>query len=200
MEITHLVAFNLALLAAITSPGPAMLYQIRATLAGGRAVGIATGCGLGTMAAGWTLMALVGLDGLFRLFPWAYVMFKTVGAVYLLYIAWSTWRGAREPIGVTAQPQRQAFLDGLVVNLANPKSVLFAAAVLVVVFPQGLSVADKAIIVGNHLLVELAMYTAFALVLSTGTVSRQYLKAKTVLDRVAAVVLGALGLRLIMER
>ncbi|WP_425039307.1 hypothetical protein [Primorskyibacter sp. S187A] len=43
----HLVAFNITLLAAILSPGPAMLYFIRTTLAEGRRAGIFTVLGLG---------------------------------------------------------------------------------------------------------------------------------------------------------
>ena len=200
MEAAHFIAFNLALLAAIASPGPAMLYAVRATLSGGRRVGISTGFGLGLMAALWTLMALVGLDGLFKLFPWAYATFKVAGALYLLYVAWTTWRGANDPVETSDRPQSRAFLGGLLVNLANPKSVLFAAAVLVVIFPPELTLVHKAVIFGNHLAIELMAYTCFALLLSTEPVSRRYLRAKPMLDRISAAVLGALGVRLIVER
>lgn len=200
MDLTHIIAFNLALLAALVSPGPALLYSIRMTLTGGRAAGIATGCGLALMAATWTLMALLGLDGLFRLFPWAYTTMKVLGALYLIYIAWTTWRGATRPIGEVARPNARAFVGGVLVNLANPKSVLFAAAVLVVIFPPGLTAAQKAIIFGNHLIVEVIAYSTFAVMLSTQTVSNRYLRVKPILDRITAVVLGGLGIRLVLDR
>ncbi|MEM7724509.1 MAG: LysE family transporter, partial [Pseudomonadota bacterium] len=72
MDLAHLIAFNLALLAAIASPGPSLLFLIRTTLAEGRAAGLAAAIGLGVMAALWTGAALLGLDALFSLFPWAY--------------------------------------------------------------------------------------------------------------------------------
>lgn len=200
MEIAHILAFNLALIVAIASPGPALLYAVRNTLGGGRRAGIATGAGLAVMAAAWTLMALLGLDGLFRLFPWIYTSLKVAGALYLLYVAWSTWRSACEPVGASEHPNGRAFLGGLLVNLANPKSVLFAAAVLVVIFPPGLSSLEKALIVGNHLTVELIAYTCFAFLLSTKAVRSSYLQAKPLLDRIAAVVLCGLGIRLMVER
>ncbi|MBC6404122.1 MAG: LysE family translocator [Rhodospirillales bacterium] len=200
MTLDQAVVFNLSLLAALMSPGPAMLYTIRTTLTCGRAAGIATGLGLGTMAATWTLLASLGLDGLFRLFPWAYTTFKILGAAYLLYIAWNTWRGAKQPIGPAAPAHADAFLGGILVNLANPKSVLFAAAVLVVIFPAGISALEMVAIVGNQLAVEWIVYTTFAFVLSTESVSRRYLKTKPITDRVAAVILGGLGLRLVLER
>ena len=88
----------------------------------------------------------------------------------------------------------------LLVNLANPKSVLFSAAVLVVIFPPEITAAQKALIVGNHFLIEVIAYTAFALLLSTEPVSRRYLRAKPLLDRAAALVLGGLGLRLLFDQ
>ena len=202
MEPAHLIAFNLTLLAAMAAPGPAMLLALRATLSGGRAHGIATGLGLGTMAAAWTLMALLGLDALFALFPWAYMAMKIAGALYLMWIAVRLWRDARATLTGAAAPtaRRRAFLTGLSVNLANPKSVLFAASVLIVIFPAGLSAGEKALITANHLLVEGIVYSLFALALSTGPARDGYLRLKPLLDRIAAAVLGALGLRLLLDR
>lgn len=199
MEIEHIIGFNLALLAAMASPGPAFLYQLKATLSGGRTVGIATGCGLAVVATTWILVALLGLDGLFRIFPWAYAIFKIIGALYLIYLALGIWRQADKSIVKTETPNTRAFLGGVLVNLANPKSVFFAA-VLVVIFPPDLTVAEKIFVLGNNLAVEIAVYTGFAITLSTKTVGLQYLRAKPVLDRIAAVLLGALGIRLMLDR
>ncbi|MBT8475239.1 MAG: LysE family translocator [Alphaproteobacteria bacterium] len=196
----HLIAFNLALLAAMASPGPALLLAIKNTLTGGRAAGIATGLGLGLVASLWTLAALLGLDGLFTLFPWAYTTVKVAGAIYLLYIAWKTWAGARAPLPESPDAARRAFLSGALVNILNPKSVLFAAAVLVVIFPQGLSLTQKLAIAGNHLLVEIIVYSLFATALSRGPVRRAYLGAKPGIDRVTALILGGLGARLLTDR
>lgn len=200
MELTHIIAFNLTLLAAILSPGPAMLYFIRTTLAEGRRAGLFTVFGLGTMAALWTAMALLGLNALFALVPWAYIVIKTAGALYLIWIAVQTWKHARDPLGQPPRPAAKAFLGGVLVNLANPKSVLFAAAVLIVIFPPDLSGTEKAAVVLNHLVVEWLVGAGLVLLLSTQTVSQRYLRLKAGLDRFAALVLGALGLRLLLER
>ncbi len=202
MEPGHLIAFNLALLAALASPGPAMLVALRATLVGGRAQGVATGLGLGAMAALWTTMALLGLDAVFALFPWAYLTIKIIGAGYLMWIAWGMWRDARAPLDVRGVPvpRRHAVRTGLLVNLANPKSALFAASVLVVIFPQDMTLAQKSVIVANHLAVEWLAYALFAIALSTRPARDGYLRLKPFLDRLAAVILGALGLRLLTDR
>ena len=178
-----------------------MLYALRNTLRGGWALGMATGAGLALVAAGWTLAAFLGLQAVFALVPWAYQMMKIAGAVYLVWLAYHIWRDAgnapaKAPENQTGGKFARAFVMGMVVNLANPKSVLFAAAVLVVIFPAGLSASQIALVVGNHLLIELAGYGLIAWTLSRPAARDAYLGARRWLDRLAAVVLAALGTRL----
>lgn len=200
MSWETVTAFNLILLAAIASPGAAFLLSVKTTLSAGRAAGIATGLGLATMASLWTLAALLGLESLFALFPWAYSSIKVAGACYLLYLAVQTWRHARAPLNAAPTPRHRAFLTGLLVNLGNPKSMLFAAAVIVVIFPKGLSTYEITLITANHFLLEVCCYSAFALALSGGRARSAYLSVKPAIDRVAASLLGALGLRLLLEK
>ena len=200
MTATQLLAFNIALLAAIVSPGPALLIAIRTTLNSGRAAGIGIGFGLGSMAATWTMAALLGFEVVFRAFPSAYTAAKTIGAAYLIYVAWKMWRGARKPIESCGRPARRAFVQGVLINLLNPKSVLFAGAVLLVVFPAEMSLTDSALVVGNHMLVEFVFYTVLAFGMSSTIVSARYLRAKIYLDRAASLILGALGIRLLTSR
>lgn len=201
MTALDLLAFNAVLAAAILSPGPALIFALRTTLADGRGAGIAAGLGLGLVAALWTLAALLGLETLFTLFPWAYLALKIAGAAYLLHIAWTTWRAARQPVTEAARkPRGRAFRDGILINLGNPKSVLFAASVLVVIFPKGLTAGDIAFIVGNHMIVEWIFYAGLATLLSGAQARRAYLGAKAWIDRAAALLLGALGLKLLLSR
>jgi len=200
MSLEVLIAFNVVLIASLLSPGPAFLMAVSTSLAKGRSAGIKTGVGLGTMACLWTLMGLLGLEVIFKIFPWAYLTIKTIGALYLLYIAWSTWINAKAPITDSEKQINKYFRDGFLVNLSNPKSILFAASVLVVIFPPNLSIEAKAFITLNHLALEILFYTFVALTMSTKTISKQYLKAKTWFDRFAAIVLGGLGLKLLFEK
>ncbi len=199
MTIEHLLAFNIAFIAAWLSPGPALLVAMRTGLTAGVRAGIAVGCGLGIMASLWTLMALLGLESVFQLFPPAYTTIKILGAFYLMTIAWKTWMGSRQPLENRVQPARQAFRQGFVINLLNPKAMLFSAAVLIVVFPPDLTLTENMIIVLNHLFLELVFYLALALFMNTPAMSQWYLKSRLYFDRVAAVVLGALGARILFD-
>lgn len=199
MTIEHFLTFNLALLVAVASPGPAFIVAVRTTLTDGVSGGIKVGCGLALMAAMWTLVALLGLESVFLLFPWAYAVMKVIGAVYLFYIAALLWRSARQPIAESSTKKGTAFSRGLLVNLSNPKSVLFAAAVLVVIFPENLSFWQQSLIVLNHLLVELVFYVMLARVFGTETLVRNYQRVKVKIDRTASVLMGGLGLRILLR-
>ena len=89
------------------------------------------------MAAIWTMMALLGFGVVFELCPFLYVGARVAGVACLLYIAYRMWRSAGVPARAVIRPGGRAFPQGFLVNLFNPKSVLFAAAVLVTVFPAG---------------------------------------------------------------
>ncbi len=191
------IAFNVALLAAVASPGPALLVALQTSVSAGRQAGMAVGLGLATMASLWTLMALLGLDAVFAMFPWAYGVIKLVGALYLLYVAWTLWTGATQSVESTQKDSSHRFLQGLLINALNPKSVLFAAAVLVVIFPSNMRWQDNLAVVANHFVVEVIFYALLAVCMNTQRLSRAYLSAKSTLDRFAAVVLGGLGIRLL---
>ncbi|QUJ77832.1 LysE family transporter [Sulfitobacter albidus] len=200
MTVESLLAFNAVLIASILSPGAAFLMAVRTTVAAGRRAGVVTGLGLGLMASLWTLAALLGLEAVFTLFPWAFTALKIGGAAYLMYLAVMTWRGADRSLSADVKPARRAFAEGMLVNLGNPKSVLFAAAVIVVVFPGDLSGREIALVWANHLVLEIVFYTACAFVLSAPLARAQYLRLKPLLDRAAALLLGGFGLRLLLNR
>jgi threonine/homoserine/homoserine lactone efflux protein len=76
------------------------------------------------------LLAGLGLGALLAAFPWVFGAIRWLGAGYLAWLAWKTFR---TPLVVTeALPARtaRAFRDGLIVNLSNPKVILFILALL----------------------------------------------------------------------
>lgn len=200
MTAAQLIAFNIALLAALASPGPAFLVAVRTTLTAGTRSGIMLGFGLGLTAALWTLLALLGLESIFFLVPWAYTTAKICGALYLFYIALMTWRHAASPLQNNTRTLINAFRDGVLINLSNPKSVLFAAAILIVIFPANMAAWEIGFVVVNHLAIEVTFYTVLAYVMSTEAIRQSYLRAKIYLDRGASVILVSLGLSILFQK
>lgn len=200
MTVEQWITFNIALIFAIASPGPAMLFAIKTSLSSGRRAGAAVGFGLGLMAALWTLAALLGLSAIFNLFPAAFLVVKYAGALYLLYIAFLMWRDARNPVTPGVDVGKRGFVQGFLINLSNPKSVLFATAVLVAIFPNGISATASLIIVINHFVIEASFYLFLSWFFTTPVIADRYLAFKHYIDRCAACILAALALRLIASR
>ena len=201
LTLATMAAFNAALLLAVAAPGPAFLLTVQAALRGGLREGAMTGLGLAVMAGAWTLAALLGLDAFFALFPYAYAALKIGGASLVLWFAVRTWRGAR--VAVDAAPPvsgQRAFLRGFLLNLGNPKSILFSAGVLLIIFPPGLAPAEMALVTANHVALELAVYAGIAAAMSRDAVRLRYLALKPVMMRATALVLGGLGLNLLFSR
>lgn len=199
LTLGHLAAFNLALFFAVAAPGPAFLICTQSSLRGGVRAGVMTGLGLAIVAGLWTLAALLGLDALFTLFPGAYAVMTIGGAALVLLFAAATWIAADRPVSDAPQvSSRRAFLQGAALNLANPKSIIFSAGVLLVIFPPGLSPTEMTLVTANHVLLEILVYSALAWLLNRPAVRARYLAAKPRIMRVMAVVLALLGLRLLI--
>ena len=120
---------------------------------------------------------------------------------YLLWIAAGLWRDKgspdNEPSGNRVFPRRlhHLFMFGFIINLMNPKSVVFAASVIVMIFPSDISLAAMLVVPVNHLLIEYIVYFAFAFVFSRAAVRRGYLRRRVIFNRSAAIIMAGLALR-----
>ena len=61
------------------------------------------------------------MPGLFDVIRW-------IGVAYLLYLAWGALRSGPVRADAPAVPARRAFRSGFLVNLTNPKVILFVLA------------------------------------------------------------------------
>ena len=195
MGWAELLAFNIAYLGVVASPGPAFVAVTRTALARGRADGLRCALGLGLGAVFWSLLAILGLTALFAVAPWAFWALKIGGALYLAWLAWSLWRNADTPIA-DGEPRGLGGIQlGILTNLANPKAVVFVAAIFTTIFAELPSGGSALLVLANQLAIEVVWYAAIALVMTTAPARAAYLRLKAVLDRIAAGVLTLLALR-----
>lgn len=196
----QVVVFVSVLAMAILSPGPAIVACARSAAARGLVVALPYSLGLAVGAAFWCLAALFGLTVLFELFPALFLTAKMVGGVYLVWIGWQIWSHARDPVGeavsIIGGP---GFVQGIILNLSNPKPALFYAAVLLRIFPGLHGVAGPLAVFAIALTVELIFYLGVTALMSNGPVRRRYFAAKTLIDRVSGGLIGVLGLSLILR-
>jgi threonine/homoserine/homoserine lactone efflux protein len=130
-DLPVLLAFTLAGVVLFATPGPDMSLWLARTLQGGRRAGMAAMLGTSTGCLIHSALAAGGISVLIAASQFAFGALKVVGALYLLWLAWSTVRsGSVLPTGEAPQvahplPLARTYLGGLAVNLANPKVVIF---------------------------------------------------------------------------
>jgi threonine/homoserine/homoserine lactone efflux protein len=134
--------FLLTSLIVVASPGTGAIYTIAAGLTqGARASTLAALAGtlgiLPHMAA-----AITGLAALLHQSALAFELIKYAGVAYLLWMAWLTLQenGPLQVESRAPRPARAVLVEGVMINLLNPKLSIFFFAFL----PQFVSAADPA--------------------------------------------------------
>lgn len=117
------------------TPGPANLLAIATGADKGKAAALAAVLGMNTATLVWFSAAALGLGALVLAAPEAFAWMAYAGAAYLAWLGLKSWRAAldrqapvEDPIALRAG--RSALRDGFMVQIANPKIVLFFTAVL----------------------------------------------------------------------
>lgn len=121
--------YLLACLLLAATPGADMALFVSRTLSGGRAEGFAAQAGASVGLIVHTFAAALGLSALLAASAEAYEVVKFAGALYLLWLAWRAIRhGSALKLKAEAPARggrKGAFASGLLINLTNPKIVLF---------------------------------------------------------------------------
>jgi threonine/homoserine/homoserine lactone efflux protein len=195
-----------ALILGAISPGPSFVFVTRTAVAVSRRNGVASAAGMGLGASIVCLLALVGVRAVLAQAEWLYVGFKLLGGGYLCYLAWRIWRGARLPAAESATQAQPAvagvirsFWLALATQLSNPKTLLVISGIFAALLPTHVPVWMYVAIPLIDLIIETGWYAFVAVAMSSAGPRRIYLGAKTGIDWAAGGVLGALGLRLLID-
>jgi threonine/homoserine/homoserine lactone efflux protein len=122
------VATALALLAI---PGPAVLYIVSRSIDQGRRAGFASVCGITTGTIVHVTLATVGLSSLVLASRIAFDTVRYAGAAYLIYLGVRrllTRHVEADRRGRPPRTMRELYTQGLIVNLLNPKTIVFIFA------------------------------------------------------------------------
>jgi threonine/homoserine/homoserine lactone efflux protein len=143
--------FCLASLALAVVPGPAVTYIVTQSVDKGRHAGLVSALGIGCGGLVHVAAATAGLSALIASSASAFTVVKLVGAAYLVIIGLARLAGRGENGGEEERPApaQRLFVQGLVVNILNPKTALFFLAFLPqFVDPDRGSVAAQAAALG----------------------------------------------------
>ena len=128
-----LALFSLAALALIVVPGPAVLYIVAQSIDGGRVAGLLSALGVAVGGLVHATAAAIGLSALLLSSATAFTVVKLAGAAYLIGLGLYTLFVRKEDAGNEVRRERRlrrSFVQGVVVNVLNPKTALFFIAFL----------------------------------------------------------------------
>jgi threonine/homoserine/homoserine lactone efflux protein len=202
-----LIAYTLATLLLIITPGPDMTLFLGQTLAGGRSRGFASMLGACAGLLVHTMLAVLGLSALLAASATAFTVLKVAGVAYLLWLAFQALRhGTALNLSTekdAPRPLSRVFLTAVGVNILNPKIIMFFVTFL----PQFVSVSDpqagaKLTFLGlYYIALGLPMCALMILLADRFTAAlRSSRRAMRAFDYIFAGVMGAFAVRLVFAR
>jgi threonine/homoserine/homoserine lactone efflux protein len=134
VDLTRLITFGASFFVVALSPGLCMTLAMSLGISIGvrRTLWMMAGELAGIMLVGAS--AVLGVAALFLQAPTVFAVFKWVGAAYLLYMGWQTWRSAPRELAFEEGDRRRTaaslIVQGFVTAVSNPKAWLFLVALL----------------------------------------------------------------------
>ena len=133
MSGAEILLFLITSLVVIVTPGQDMILVMSRSVTQGSAAGVATAAGVSVGLLGHTCLAALGLGSLLTASETLFLIFKLIGAGYLVYLGirlvrTPATRFELAPFQVT--PNRRLFVEGALSNLSNPKVAIFYFAFL----------------------------------------------------------------------
>jgi threonine/homoserine/homoserine lactone efflux protein len=189
-----LYAFALAVL--VLTPGPVVVATIAKTLSSGMRSAMPLAAGVSVVDMLWPLLAILGLSALVEAHAEALQVMRYVGGAILIWMGWRLIARSRKALATAPDPalmRRSAwagFAAGALVNLGNPKSIVFFIGILPSIFHLGtVTWADTVVIVVMSAVVPFLGNVAWA---TAAHRARRLLSSATAVRRVNQASGGAL--------
>lgn len=205
-EYSFLLAIGAVFMLGTMSPGPSFILTAKTAVSKSRNEGFGVALGLALGAVFFALMAIFGLYAILETIPFLYGFLKLLGGTYLLYLAYKMWKHADEPlegkIALEKKPKSflKAVLFGLVTQLSNPKTAIIIGSIFAALLPKAIPAYGELFLCLIAFFADFLWYSLVVVLLSTPKAQQLYLQCKKYSDRVAGSVLGALGVKLALDR
>ncbi|WP_026438112.1 LysE family transporter [Acinetobacter towneri] len=128
------IAFMLACWVISVSPGAGAIASMSSGLNYGFRHGYWNAIGLQLALLLQIAIVAAGAGVLFATTPWAFLIVKWFGVAYLLYLAYLQWAAPTQSIEIQHELTRKSagklVMYGFLVNMSNPKAIVFLLAVL----------------------------------------------------------------------
>lgn len=132
--IENYIAFIGSSIILILVPGPDIIFALTQGMVNGRKAGLVTALGLACGNLFHTLICMVGLGLIISTNPFLFSTIQVIGSMYLFYLAFQSIKHRNDGIDLKGgkKKTKNLFYKGLIMNILNPKVVIFFLAF----FPQ----------------------------------------------------------------
>ncbi len=130
---TTLLIFLGASLVLLVTPGPAVFYIVARSIDQGRMAGMVSTLGVAAGSCLHIIAAALGISALLASSAVAFNVVKLIGAAYLIYLGVRKFLvpdPVETDVHVARRRLREIFIQGVIVNVFNPKTALFFLAFL----------------------------------------------------------------------
>ena len=195
------VFFAASLLLGLT-PGPDNLFVLAQAAQRGKMAGFVVTLGLSTGILFHTLAVALGAAALFSTSALAFNSLKYVGAIYLLYLAYQSWKASGRSVqqsGASVLSMKRLYGRGVVMNITNPKvSIFFLAFMPQFTDPAFGPVLPQFLFLGILFVIStLLVFGAICFLAGwIGVLLRSSERPKRILNRTAGIVFLTLAVKL----
>ena len=183
---------------AVISPGGDFAMVTRNSYLHGCMAGIWTAIGIALAIWLHVAYSILGVGLLLQTSPMLLQAVKTVGALYLLYIAWQTWR---HPVAIASEladsqaafSHWSALKTGLISNALNPKTTLFVLSLYTQVIAANTALSTLLAYGWMISLAHLLWFAWVALCLSQPRIRLWLLRKQSVVNKAISCVLMLLA-------
>lgn len=174
MTLTEgVIPFLLAAVALEVTPGPNMAWLALLSATAGRGPGLAAVLGIALGLGLQALLAAFGVAAVIAVWPGLFQVLHLTGVGFLLWLAWESWRDSGNPahhLPGGSETAWDGFRRGLVVNLLNPKAMMFFVTILPGFLVPGDGV--RAALILSALYLAVATLVHLGIVLAAGSLRR----------------------------
>ena len=205
-EYSFLLTIAIVFIFGTISPGPSFILVAKTAVSKPISEGIGIALGLSLGAVFFTILAIFGLYTLFQAAPFLYSLFKILGGMYLLYLAYKILKHSSETLSaeeVKIQKKSKSFFKalgfGFLTQISNPKTAIIIGSIFAALLPQELPQYGEVLLCLLAFFIDFAWYSCIVFLLSTNKSQKLYLRFKKYIDRVAGTILAGLGIKLAID-
>jgi threonine/homoserine/homoserine lactone efflux protein len=204
VPIDRVLTFAVAAFVLIVIPGPSVLFEISRSVALGRRAGLATVAGNALGELVQATAVAVGIGAIIARSAPLFTLVKVVGVAYIILLGIRVIRDRQAlsealALPIKAQSDRRILLEGFIVGVTNPKSLVFFAAILPqFVVPEAGAVPVQLVLLGV-VFVAIALVSDSAWVVVAGTARDWFARSPRRLELVGGaggLMMIAVGVRL----